>query len=413
MTNGGRCRLAILASHPIQYFTPVYRLLAAQADLDVRVFFCSDFGVANRYDKQFDRVLRWDWDQLSGYDHVFLKNISPVRDTFNPMHAINPGAFGRLLGSYDAVWMNGYMYPSNWLALAAVSIRRARLLLRSELRLDRGRVARRSDPVRDWVVRKWITWSDALLYIGSANRDAYLHYGADERKLHFAPYSVDVHRYADPKLQDASLKLDLRRQLGIPGDAIVMLYAGKLVPRKHPERLLDVAEWTASRRGHVVMVGSGPLEVSLRAEATRRRITNITWLGFVNQSQLPRTYAVADVFVMPSELEPWGLVLNEAMAAGLAPIASRDVGATLDLIDHGRNGFCLDVCDGDSLREAVLTLTSNAVLRRSFGDAARARSLEFSYEATAGGIVHALVSLGLMPPASLDANHHALAATNA
>lgn len=407
------CRLAILASHPIQYFTPVYKLLAVHPGLDVRVFFCSDFGVADRYDKQFDRVLRWDEDQLSGYDHVFLKNISPIRDTFNPLHAINPGAFGGLLRSFDAVWLNGYMYPSNWLALAASSITRARLLLRSELRLDRSRVARRWDPLRNWWIRKWVGWSDALLYIGSANRDAYLHYGADERKLHFAPYSVDVHRFAEPTVRDAPRKLELRQQLGIPGDAVVILYVGKLTARKHPERLLDAAEWTGDCQGHVMMVGSGPLDAPLKAEAAKRGLANITWLGFVNQSQLPSTYAAADIFVMPADREPWGLVLNEAMASGLAPIVSRDVGAAMDLIDHGRNGFSLESCSGKPLRDALLTLVRDPDLRRSFGEAARVRSFDFSYEATAGGVLHALTSLRLLPAASSDAGKHGLASSSA
>ena len=193
----------------------------------------------------------------------------------------------------------------------------------------------------------------------------------------------------------------------------MILYVGKLTARKHPERLLDAAEWTGDCQGHVMMVGSGPLDAPLKAEAAKRGLANITWLGFVNQSQLPSTYAAADIFVMPADREPWGLVLNEAMASGLAPIVSRDVGAAMDLIDHGRNGFSLESCSGKPLRDALLTLVRDPDLRRSFGEAARVRSFDFSYEATAGGVLHALTSLRLLPAASSDAGKHGLASSSA
>ena len=96
--------------------------MAARPEIDLEVFFCRDFGVRPRYDKQFAQTVQWDTDQLSGYRSRFLLNVSPITDTFNPLHAINPGAFMHMLRGFDAVWMNGYMYPSNWLAAAAAGL---------------------------------------------------------------------------------------------------------------------------------------------------------------------------------------------------------------------------------------------------------------------------------------------------
>lgn len=394
------CRLAVLASHPIQYFTPLYRRLAAWPGLELEVFFCRDYGVRPRYDKQFDRAVQWDTDQLAGYRHRFLRNLSPITDTFNPLHAINPGAFFHLLRGFDALWVNGYLYPSNWLAAMAGALRGTRLLLRSELRLDPRRGRRRFDALRDRVIRGWIARSDAVLYIGEENRRAYRHYGAREEQLFFAPYSVDVERYAEAARRREAHRARLRAHWSIPADAVIILFVGKLTARKHPEALLRFCTSLPTRsRAHVVMAGSGPLEGQLRAEVQRRGATNVTFLGFVNQQDLPGVYALGDVFVLPSEREPWGLVLNEAMAAGLPAVVSRDVGAAADLIAHGETGYVFETGDWDAMERYVRRLIDDEPLRHRTGRAAQERSGRYAYDATVRGVIDALRALGLIDSA--------------
>src|SRR5687768_4019875 len=136
-----------------------------------------DFGVRAQFDRQFAREIVWDTDQLSGYSYRFLRNVSPITDTFNPLHAINPGAFTRVLRGYDALWVNGYVYPSNWLAAIAGKLRGTKLLLRSDLRLYGRKRRRWYHAPRDVVLRAWIRAADAILYVGEANREAYEYYG--------------------------------------------------------------------------------------------------------------------------------------------------------------------------------------------------------------------------------------------
>ena len=391
-------RLAVLASHPIQYFTPLYRLLAREPGLEVDVMFCRDFGVRERYDAQFGRAIRWDTDQLSGYAHRFLWNVSPVRNTFNPLHAINPGAFFRLLSGYDALWVNGYLYPSNWLAAVAARLRSTRLLLRSELRLDPARSEKPTDRVRNALVRGWVRRSDALLYIGHANREAYLAFGARPEQLFFSPYSVDVETLsAARQLMTTSARAAHWRALGVPDDRPIVLYVGKLTPRKHPEAMLRLAESEAGARAHFVVVGSGPLEAQLRAEVASRQLTNITFLGFANQSELPAVYAASDIFVMPSEQEPWGLVLNEAMAAGLVPVVAREVGAAADLITDGLTGYAFTAGDWQSMEAAVARVTGDDTLRARMARAAAERARGYSYRASVDGVLAALRAVCAMP----------------
>lgn len=390
------CNLAVVASHPIQYFTPLYQRLAAAPGLDLEVFFCRDFGVKQRYDKQFGRDIQWDIDLLAGYRHRFLPNVSPVHDTFNPLHAVNPTVFAHLLRKFDAVWLHGYLYPSNWLAAAAAKLRGTRILSRSELRHHVNRPPRWFDPFRDRAIRAWVQRSDALLYIGKLNRQAYLERGARTEQLFFCPYSVDVDRLRRAADNRGAARVMLRERYGIPEDRVVVLFAGKFIARKHPEAVLECGDLLPVREhAHLLLAGSGPMEQQLREAAGRYNLPNVTFAGFVNQQELPSLYAASDVFAMPSENETWGLALNEAMAAGVTPVVSDDVGAAADLVDQGRTGFVFSNRDWRQMQQYLVRLVTDARLRAEMGSAAAAKAVTYSYDASANGILEALSSLGV------------------
>lgn len=400
-----KCRLAVLASHPIQYFTPIYKRLARHPAIELEVMFYRDFGVRAQFDKQFGQAIVWDTDQLNGFAHRFLWNLSPINDTFNPLHAVNPGAFGRLLSGYDAVWLNGYMYPSNWLAALASRLTRTALLFRSELRLTPDRDASWSDSIRARVIRQWVRRSDALLYIGDENRRAYVHFGADPAKLFFSPYSADRDTITEARRQALTDLASARRRWGVPDDKIVVLFVGKLTPRKHPEVVLNIASDPAFRkRVHVVIAGSGPLEEELRQRTREEQLDNVTFLGFVNQSALPDVYAIADVFLLPSEREPWGIVLNEAMTAGAVPVVSSAVGAAADLVTPGRTGLLFPSLDWPAMRAAVGRLVDDGQLRSQLSAGAVERVGAYGHDNAARGVVQALAALGLVADTPLGSS---------
>jgi glycosyltransferase involved in cell wall biosynthesis len=143
------------------------------------------------------------------------------------------------------------------------------------------------------------------------------------------------------------------------------------------------------------VVGSGPIDQQLRGDVQRSGVSNVSFLGFVNQSRIAEVYGLADVFVMPSEDEPWGLVLNEAMAAGVAPVVCTDVGASADLIREGETGFTFANGDWSAMTALVQRLVGDADARAAIGAAARTISNRYSYGATATGVVDALTSLGV------------------
>jgi glycosyltransferase involved in cell wall biosynthesis len=174
------------------------------------------------------------------------------------------------------------------------------------------------------VARAVVSASAGGLAVGTRNAAFYRKYGAP--LVTFAPHSVDNDRFAG---EPAERGRDLLRRLGMPpAGRPVIMFCGKLQPYKRP---LDVVDAVARlpREVTLLMVGDGPLAGRVRA-GLRPGQGVVT--GFVNQAELPSYYHAADVLVLPSAFEPWGLVVNEAMAAGALPVVSDGVGAAPDLV---------------------------------------------------------------------------------
>jgi glycosyltransferase involved in cell wall biosynthesis len=144
------------------------------------------------------------------------------------------------------------------------------------------------------------------------------------------------------------------------------------------------------------------MEASVRSQVEPALSERAVFLGFVNQNDLPDVYAGADIFVMPSEREPWGLVLNEAMAAGLAAVASDEVGGGVDLLEHERTGFVFPSRDWDTMVGIVRRLVADDELRQRVGSAAAERARAYSYDAAARGVTQALASLGLIASSTIE-----------
>ena len=141
------------------------------------------------------------------------------------------------------------------------------------------------------------------------------------------------------------------------------------------------------------MAGSGELEQELRSFCAEHGLTNVVFTGFINQSELPALYAASDVFVLPSENEPWGLAVNEAMCAKLPIVVSREVGCVADLVRDGVNGYTPAVGDIEGLTRALQCLIEDGRLRQRQGQASLARIQQWGYRQCLEGIRSALGGL--------------------
>ncbi len=367
-------RLGVMDSHPVQYRAPLYRRLAARGNVDLDILFLSDDGYRVGIDPGFGVPVAWNIDLLSGYSNRFLAtSVHPAGIL------VKARAIIRWIRSQDVIVVHGYTNFWMLFAMLICRLRQIPYLLRGDSQ-PQGRSGGLRRRLRDTVVRAAVSASAGGLAIGQLNDEFYRRYGA--RRVTLAPYSVDNDRFARTPEVGRS---ELLARWGLDGGRPVVLFCGKLMPRKRP---LDLA--TAVRLlpddVTVIFVGDGCLAGRVRAslEPGRGVVT-----GFVNQAELPAYFHAADVLVLPSETEPWGLVVNEAMASGALPVVSDRVGAAPDLVSGvGEVYPCGDIRGlAAALRRALARLDDAGVR-----DQARRRVARYSLDLTAAGFEEATLA---------------------
>ena len=371
-----KVRLAYLVSHPIQYQAPLLARIAAEPDIDLTVYFCSDLSVRPFVDPGFGREIVWDIPLLEGYRHEFLPAFGGAA-TLSAVRPFTRGLARRLrAGRFDALWVHGYARLASLAAMANAKRLGLKVLLRDEpWQGSRARGAVKGAAKRAFFagLRPLV---DAVLAIGSKNRDYMVASGFAAERVFLMPYAVDNATFRGRAQLAAATRDKLKAELGLEPGRPVILFAAKLQERKRPHDLLDayarLAAAPQARRPYLLFVGDGGMAGALAAAALAQGLDGVRFLGFRNQSELPRFYDLCDVFVLPSRHEPWGLVVNEAMNAARAVVASDEVGAAFDLVRPGENGFVFPAGDVPALADALAHVLADPAACRRMG----ARSLE-------------------------------------
>ncbi|WP_285010881.1 glycosyltransferase family 4 protein [Pedobacter faecalis] len=320
-------RLAIICSHPIQYYAPVFALLAKQ--FETKVFYTSK--ERNAYDTAFGREIRWDIPLLDGYQYEFTSSIKKIK-AFNP----------------DFLLLYGWSYLFH-LRVLRFFYKDSSILFRGDSTLIEPRSKLRKllrKQVLNWVY----SHVDMAFYVGSANKAYFIRYWLTEKQLRFAPHAVDNLRFREPSESPC-----LRKKLGIAMSDTVVLYAGKFTRTKNVQLLIRAFTELNLTDAHLILAGSGKLQSDyIRLTESRQ---NIHFAGFLNQSEMPGAYQACDLFCLPSLSESWGLAINEAMAAGRAILASDTVGACSDLVSR-KNGNIFRSNDLSDLKHKLHRLLS-------------------------------------------------------
>lgn len=374
----------------VQYKAPLYRVLANDPRLEIVVTYCSRRGAEAGLDPDMGVRLSWDIDLLSGYPHVFLRNLSPTGRGF--LRHLNPGIVTRIVRRrWDGVLFHtGWGSATAWIAMITCLITRTPILMFGDsctIPPEHGARGR----LRALLLRTLFRGITRFMTIGTCNRNYYLHYGADPNRMTSFPYAIDNERFMRMSRLNNEERQDVRRRYGIGPDELVILFAGKLIPRKGPGDLLEAFMALESKQSagelRLVFAGDGELRQRLEARADGHPVT---FTGFVNQGDLPALYGSADLFVLPSHDEPWGLVVNEAMASGLAVLASEKAGAAVDLVEDAENGYRYPPGDIARLRELLAEMTSNRSRLGEMGERSRAKIANWSYQHDADSLVEAL-----------------------
>jgi glycosyltransferase involved in cell wall biosynthesis len=384
-------RLAIISTHPIQYYAPIFQLLARSETLRVKVFYTwSQVAGGSVTDREFGRDITWDIPLLEGYDFEFVPNVAGRAGTGHFWGLRNPSLI-RTVESWrpDAVLVFAWNFASHLAAMRSFKGRIPVIFRGDSTLLDA------SSWWRTRVRRAFLSWVyrhiDVALAVGSNSRDYFRWCGVPPECIAFSPHAIDVQRFSASDGQHEAQAAQWRSGLGIPAAARTLLYAGKLLPKKDPLLLLE-AFIRAGVPGHLVFVGEGALQAELRARAAGR--SDVHFLPFQNQRSMPAVYRLGDVFVLPSRGpgETWGLALNEAMASRRPVIASDKVGAARDLITAGLTGWMFEAGNLEQLTAVILTaLTVDAGTLDQMGAAAERESAHWSPEAASLGIESAVL----------------------
>jgi glycosyltransferase involved in cell wall biosynthesis len=213
---------------------------------------------------------------------------------------------------------------------------------------------------------------DGFLTIGEYNHKYYLHHGALPKRLFSMPYCVDNAFFQEKALAVSANREQLRASLGLTPGRPIILYASKMTERKCPGDLLEAyirmsSDGQREPHPYLLFIGDGELRSALEARASRLGWNSVRFLGFKNQTELPRYYDLCDVFVLPSVQEPWGLVVNEVMNVARAVIVSDEVGCSPDLVKPGGNGHIFKAGDVSDLHNALSTVLGSPEKTRAMG----------------------------------------------
>lgn len=359
-------KLAIIISHPIQYYSPVFELLAKSVSL--KVFYTNN--AKKPFDKKFQRNIEWDISLLEGYEYEFLSNC----DNCIKIHQYQPT----------------HLLIYGWASRHHLKIiyhfkTKAKICFRGDSNL-----LKKTTIVKNTLkslALKWIYSNiDKVFYVGTANKAYYKKYGLREDQLIYVPHSVDNQRFAESHTKDG---LALRRKLNISEKEILILFAGKFCPTKNPLLLLRAFISISRHDVSLLFVGNGRLEHQLKSIVRKHRLKKVHFLPFQNQSKMPEVYHACDLFCMPSLHETWGLGVNEAMSAGKAILSSNTVGCSIDLISQS-NGAIFENNNIQDLRRKLLQMTESKVDLQIKGEVSkiliRKWSLEKQIEAISYGI---------------------------
>jgi glycosyltransferase involved in cell wall biosynthesis len=388
--------LVVIETHPVQYHAPVYREVQRRFEVPVTAIYGSDFSVAGYRDREFGETFKWDTDLLTGYQSVFLSNVSQGgARTFEEVSGARLGQTLRRLNP-KAVLIPGYRPRLYHSAFHQSRKMGCPIIFRGET-TDH---AQKRNPLKSFLRDNGLRWSykrtARLLYIGQRSHEHFQRLNCPEEKLMFSPYCVDVSSFETDEAARERLRATTRESLELDQNEIVLLFSGKLSKRKGPDLLVEAIKQLPEemrQRTTAVFLGSGEMSSELHALSQKDIQVKVVFPGFQNQSQLSKYYHAADLLVLPSrEGETWGLVVNEALHHGLPCLVSDAVGCAPDLVEDGLTGYVFENNSAASLaihlQEAVGLIDRLDVRQRCRNEVSA-----YSVENAAAGIAEAYLQV--------------------
>ena len=364
--------------------------MAVHPQLDLEVAYCTLRGAEPGVDPEFGVKVQWDIPLLEGYSWKHVPNRGSGDESFWGLN--NPGLW-RIIreGKFDAVFCHtGYVRASFWIAWLAAKLSGTAFIFGTDAHSLEARDGRK------WKLAvKKCYWpilfrlADQAFAPSSGTRDLLRSLGIPEDRITLIPFCVDNDWWSE---QSSRVDRDaVRSSWGASATTTIVLFSAKLQPWKRPLDLLHAFAKANLPDALLVFAGEGSLRAQLEAEAVSLGVAGrMRFLGFVNQTQLPAIYTAADLMVLPSTYEPFGVVVNEAMLCGCPVVASDRVGAARDLIAPVTPGFIFPCGDMAALTAVLQRELSDRLGLAAFADAARVRMKTWSPRENIAGMIEAM-----------------------
>jgi glycosyltransferase involved in cell wall biosynthesis len=373
-------RLALITEIIAPYRIPVFNELASHPEIDLKVVFLAETDPSLRQWQVYKDEIRFDyevlpsWRRRIGQHNVLLNSgVGPCLRAFGP----------------DAVICGGYNYLAAWNIALWTQHNSVPLLLWCE---STARDTRRNYRSVELLKAKFLKQCDGFVVPGTSSSEYLRQLGIHEQAIFTAPNAVD-NAFFTAAAERSRVGPGLRRKLDLPER--YFLYSGRLVTEKGIFDLLSAyAKLKDQLREEVglVFAGDGPQKSQLMEAAGNLRLGMVKFPGFQQREGLAQLYALADALILPTHSDPWGLVVNEAMACGLPIIATQVAGCAADLVVEGVNGFVVPAHDQNELAAAMTTLATDRELVRHMGHQSSMMIRKFSPQDCAGGIAQAVLS---------------------
>ena len=358
--NQKKYKLAIVAPTCFYYQTPLFHALAAHERFDLTVYFCSDEGLSGKDVKiAYGSQKTWGVENglLEGYRSKLLKNYSPKGSYLKSLVGLANFGIWRELSRErpDAVVVMSWMNPTWWLTVFACIRLKIPVLFMTD-----------ANVLAEQFKSKWKSWikktvlgkflfplASGFLCAGSANRRFFGYYGVPEHKMVEFAYSwgYDALVQEFDSLKDQ--KMELRSHYGLPTDSFLILYCGRLSQEKGTVELMKAFEMVQHPKKALMFVGDGRLLKWMQDYTSQHELKSVYFMGFRDRTEIGKFYTMADLLILPSQRETWGIVVSEALSFSLPVIVSDQVGAGIDLVHHNENGFVFPAGDVNAMADRI------------------------------------------------------------
>ncbi len=385
-TRRSHVNLAIIATHPIQYQAPWFRELSQTDGIQTKVYY---LFVPDRQQQGigFNHDFQWDISLLDGYDWKTLR--SRIRHDSDAFFANRSYDFSAQLckDKIDVCLITGWQ--SFGLLQAVVACRK--LGIKTLIRGDSNSIGARPG-WKKLLHRILFSQYDAFLAVGKENKRFYMENGVDPARIFWCPHFIDNDRFFIQAQEAKNRRQSMRQNWGVLERKICFIFCGKFATKKRLPDLVHALE-IASRQNemlHLLVVGSGEQDAQVR-QMTIRISSSVTFLGFLNQTEISDAYVAADCLILPSDHnETWGLVVNEAMACGIPALVSDQVGCGRDLIICGETGSIFRCGDIEDLSQKMSWAAAQRDILQCMGNNAREHIKQYSIENATKGLLEAV-----------------------